>query len=267
MNPIKLEKLAQDVCSLAKETGFFIKNQLIDPNRLDIEEKGRHDFVTRVDKQAEERLIIGLRELLPECGFLAEENVGNTELKEFMWIVDPLDGTTNFIHGVPLFSISIAFCRDTEIILGVVHEVNLDECFYAWKGSPAFLNERQITISTISDLDHSLFATGFPYYDYDRMGPYMKVFDHLMRHSSGLRRLGSAAVDLAYVACGRFEGFYEYGLRPWDVAAGALIVKQAGGVVCDFKGGNNYLYGRELVATNKNIHAHLMKIINTNFNR
>lgn len=267
MNPIYLEKLAQDVCGLARETGFFIKNQLTGPHLLDIKEKGSHDYVTRVDRRAEELLIHGLGKFLPKSGFLAEENVGNTSIKEFMWIIDPLDGTTNFIHGVPLFSISIALCHHGEIILGVIYEINLDECFYAWKGSPAFLNDRQITASKISELDHSLFATGFPYYDYGRMEPYMKVFDYLMRHSSGLRRLGSAAVDLAYVACGRFEGFYEYGLRPWDVAAGAFLVQQAGGVVSDFKSGNNYLYGREIVATNQNIYSKLMEIISTNFNQ
>ncbi|MDP2422833.1 MAG: inositol monophosphatase family protein, partial [Bacteroidales bacterium] len=258
MNSIQLEKLTHDVCGLAKATGVFIKKQLEGDRQLDIQEKGSHDFVTRVDKLAEQMLVAGLKKLLPDSGFLAEEDTANTSQKQYMWIVDPLDGTTNYIHAVPLFSISIALICSNELIIGVIYEINLEECFYTWKGSPAYMNGKQISTSSLSNLDHSLFATGFPYYDYSRMEPYMKVFDHLMQHSSGLRRLGSAAVDLAYVACGRFEGFYEYGLHPWDVAAGALLVQQAGGKVSDFKGGNDYLYGGEIVATNDPVHQHLM---------
>ncbi len=136
------------------------------------------------------------------------------------------------------------------MILGVIYEINLDECFYAWEGSKAFLNGKEIHVSKAASLADSLIATGFPYYDYSKMENYMKLFNYFMKHTHGLRRLGSAATDLAYVACGRFDGFYEYSLQPWDVAAGAFIVKQAGGKVKDFNGNNNYIFGKEIVAGN-----------------
>ena len=139
---------------------------------------------------------------------------------------------------------------DNKIVLGVIYEINLDECFYAWEGSEAYLNGKEISVSNAPTLADSLIATGFPYYNYGRQDEYMELFKHFMKHTHGLRRLGSAATDLAYVACGRFEGFYEYSLQPWDVAAGAFIVKQAGGRVSDFKGGDDYIFGKEIVAGN-----------------
>ena len=159
--------------------------------------------------------------------------------------------------------------KDEKIIIGIIYEINQDECFYAWQNGGAFLNDKGISVSKVSHLKDSLLATGFPYSNYIYMKQYMAVFDYCMYHSHGLRRLGSAAADLAYVACGRFEGFYEYGLQSWDVAAGVLIVTEAGGKVSDFKGGDNYIFGREIIATNNSLcirsflkqsEKHLLKI-------
>ncbi|MCK6649888.1 MAG: inositol monophosphatase [Bacteroidia bacterium] len=248
--PINLELLCRQVCDLSKQTGNFIRLERHKFNTEKIEVKGKNDFVSYVDKTSEKMIIEGLEKLLPEAGFIAEEGTSTKKGEHYNWIIDPLDGTTNFIHGLPCFAISIALMRDQQLIMGVIYEVNFDECFYAWEGSKAYLNEKEIRVSNIDKLSGSLIATGFPYYDYSRLNEYMELFKYFMKHTHGLRRLGSAATDLAYVACGRFEGFYEYCLQPWDVAAGAFIVQQAGGKVTDFNGGENYLFGREIVAGN-----------------
>jgi myo-inositol-1(or 4)-monophosphatase len=155
--------------------------------------------------------------------------------------------------------------EDDEIVLGVIYEPNLDECFYAWKEGKAYLNEKVIHVSDQQQLQNSLLATGFPYIEYGKLEGYMELFTWFARNTSGLRRLGSAAVDLAYTACGRFEGFYEYGLHPWDVAAGVFIVKQAGGIVTDFTGGNNFVFGGELLASNTLLHPTLLDAVNSHF--
>jgi myo-inositol-1(or 4)-monophosphatase len=245
-----MQKLCQDVCLLTKKVGVFIKEQQEQFSSAKIEVKGKNDFVSYVDKTAEKKLVEGLSTLLPEAGFIAEEGTSTKKGEHYNWIIDPLDGTTNFIHGLPCFAISIALMRDNRLVMGIIYEINLDECFYAWEGSKAYLNGKEISVSANSTLASSLLATGFPYYDYQRMDEYMELFKYFMKNTRGLRRLGSAATDLAYVACGRFEGFYEYSLQPWDVAAGAFIVQQAGGKVTDFKGGDGYIFGKEIVAGN-----------------
>ncbi len=256
--------LTKNVTAITKEVSGFIKNNAGKLRQEDIEEKGLHDMVSYVDRGSEEMIKKALKELLPEAGFIAEES-GNDLAARFNWIIDPLDGTTNFVHGVPLYSISIALQEAGEIVLGVVHEVNLDECFYAWKGGTAYCNGQEIKVSKTEKLDASLIATGFPYYDFTRMEPYLKVFDQLMRNSRGIRRLGSAAVDLAYVACGRFEVFYEYGLHPWDVAAGAFIVAQAGGKLSGFDGTDDVIFGKDIIASNGIVHDEMLSIIIKNF--
>ena len=247
---INLQKLCQDVCLLAKQTGAFIQNERKNFSLDSIEVKGKNDFVSYVDKSSEKLLVARLSELLPESGFIAEEGTSTKTGEVYNWIIDPLDGTTNFIHGIPCYAISIALMRDKQLIMGVIYEINFDECFYAWEGSNAYLNDKIINVSTAPALSDALLATGFPYYDYNRLEEYMELFKYFMKNTHGLRRLGSAATDLAYVACGRFEGFYEYGLQPWDVAAGAFIVQQAGGKVTDFKKGDNFVFGKEIVAGN-----------------
>lgn len=265
MENSEYQQLCTNVCEISRKAGQYIKEQLNNISQAEIEQKGHHNYVTYVDKSAEELIVADLRKLLPGSGFITEENTAGHESQKFKWIIDPLDGTTNFIHKVPVFCVSIALMEGAEIVVGVVYEVNLDECFYAWKGGKAMLNDSEISVSPIKDFDNSLLATGFPYYDYGRLEDYVTVFKHFMQHTAGLRRLGSAAADLAYVACGRFEGFYEYGLNSWDVAAGAFIVQTAGGVVSDFQGGNNYLFGRELISGNPYAHPEMKTVISKIF--
>ncbi len=245
-----MQKLLQDVIVLVKETGEFIRQESRKFDSSKIEYKGKNDLVSYVDKEAERRLVHGLSEILPGSGFIAEEGTSNKKSDIYNWIIDPLDGTTNFTHGVPAYAISIALLKRGELSLGVVYEINRDECFHAARGKGAFLNHAPIQVSKVKSLDKSLLATGFPYYNFDQMRQYLTILNDFMQSTHGLRRMGSAAVDLAYTACGRFEGFFEYNLNAWDVAAGALIVQEAGGTVTDFNGGNDYLFGREIVAGN-----------------
>jgi myo-inositol-1(or 4)-monophosphatase len=262
---LNLELLTKQVANISRLSGSFLKNDMKNIRHSDIQSKGLNNFVTFVDKNSEARLVKELNKLLPEAGFIAEENQELKQRDRYNWIIDPLDGTTNFIHHIPLFSISIALMEGREVVLGVVYEVNLQECFYAWKNGGAYLNGHKIEVSGSKLLKDSLLATGFPYYDYGKLDQYIILFKHLMENTHGLRRLGSAAVDLAYTACGRFEGFYEYGLSPWDVAAGALIVQEAGGIVSDFSGGNNYIFGKEVIATNPFVNEELVTIIKSHF--
>ncbi|MGE0560822.1 MAG: inositol monophosphatase [Flavobacteriales bacterium] len=260
---MNLESICKEVNTLAKEVGAYIQSQKIAVS--DVETKSKNSLVTFVDKTAEQKLIKRLSKIVPEAGFIAEEGTSTKVGEVYNWIIDPLDGTTNFIHGVPCYCISIGLKRNNEIVLGVIYEINLNELFYAWEGSKAYLNGKVISVTPTLTLEDSLIATGFPYYDYEKQEEYMNLFKDLMKNSRGLRRLGSAAVDLAYVACGRFDAFYEYSLHPWDVAAGAFIVQQAGGKVCDFKGENNYLFGKEIIASNGNIHNELLLKVETYF--
>nr|WP_321412512.1 inositol monophosphatase family protein [uncultured Carboxylicivirga sp.] len=253
--------ICESVCEIARSTGLFIKEERQNA-KLDIEIKGSNDFVTHIDKASEKRIVEGLKKLLPEAGFIAEEGTEDVHGDRFNWIVDPIDGTTNFIHGLSPYAISIALMEDDKIVIGVVYEVGLDECFYSWKGGDAFLNDQTIEVSKAATVADSLIATGFPYSNYSLMEGFMKSMDYFMKNSHGLRRLGSAATDLVYVACGRFDSFYEYDLKPWDVAAGAFIVEQAGGRVCDFKKGDNYIFGREIVASNEATHDELSEVVN-----
>ncbi len=260
-----LEILCTQVQQLAREVGRFIFEEREKFTAADIIHKGKADMVTYVDKTSEARIVAALRELLPGSGFIAEEGTAKDNGEKYRWVIDPLDGTTNYIHGISPFAVSIALMEDQEIVLGVVYEISLDEMFYAWKGSNACLNGREIHVSKAAATADSLIATGFPYYDFSKLDKYMETMSFFMRNSHGMRRLGSAAADMAYVAAGRFEAFYEHALHAWDVAAGIIIVKQAGGKVCDFNGGENYLFGGEMIACNTNyfdefysiVHKHL----------
>jgi myo-inositol-1(or 4)-monophosphatase len=264
---LNLELLTKQVVNISRINGNLLKSEIRKIKNSDIQTKGLNNFVTYVDTSTEQKLVRELHLLLPEAGFIAEENQDLKKKENYNWVIDPLDGTTNFIHHMPLFSISIALMRKDEVMLGVVYEPNLQECFYAWNNGGAFLNGQRIGISQIKTLKDSLLATGFPYYDYGKLDEYIILFKYLMENTHGLRRLGSAAVDLAYTACGRFEGFYEYGLSPWDVAAGTLIVQEAGGKVSDFSGSDQYIFGGELVATNPFINHELLEVIISHFNK
>ncbi|CAN5344915.1 inositol monophosphatase family protein [soil metagenome] len=262
---MQLQNITNNVIDIAKQAGEFIRRQRKSFTPDKIEFKGLNDLVSYVDKTAEEIIVSSLQKVLPEAGFITEEKTISTTGERYNWIIDPLDGTTNFIHGLPVYSVSIALQEYDELVAGVVYEINLDECFYAWRGAPAWLNGEEISVSKTPSLDKSLLATGFPYYDFGKQAEYMALFTELMKGCHGLRRLGSAAVDLAYTACGRFDGYYEYNLNAWDVAAGILIVKQAGGEVVNFKGGDECLNTRELLATNGQITGEMLQVIQKYF--
>jgi myo-inositol-1(or 4)-monophosphatase len=256
----KLLSLVEDVKKIALEAGEYMMQERNRFSQEKVESKGLHDYVSYVDKTSEIMIVEGLEKLLPDSGFIAEEGTSEKHGEHYNWIIDPLDGTTNYIHGLPPFCVSIALQENNEIVLGVIYEPNLKELFWAVKGKGAFMNEKAIQVSATPDLDNALLATGFPYYDYSKLQPYMKLFEWCMIHTRGVRRLGSAAVDLAYVACGRMDGFFEYGLRPWDVAAGMLLVEEAGGKVSDFDGQNNALFGKEILAFNASTHQPFLEI-------
>lgn len=256
---MNLEKICAQTCLLTVEVGQFLKAELGKVKCQDIEHKQLNHLVSYVDKSAEQQLIKGLGGFLPQAAFLAEEETVKYEEKEWQWIIDPLDGTTNFLHHLPFFAISIALQHNNKTVLGVVHEVNNQETFYSWNGAnAAFLNKKRIQVSTTDSLEQSLLATGFPYYDFKQMDAYLQMLKPLMLGTRGLRRFGSAALDLAYVACGRFDGYFEYSLSPWDVAGGAFIVQQAGGLVGDFSGSDNFIHGREIIAGTPSIYQHLL---------
>ncbi len=246
-----LLKISQQTIELSREVGAYIREEAKGFDHHIVEEKGLNDLVSYVDKTAEEKIVEGLRKILPEAGFISEEGTAGYTREEFRWVVDPLDGTTNFTHGLPVYAVSIALIQQEELVVGVVYEINKDEMFWAVKGKGAWLNDQQIKVSSRVKLSESLLATGFPYYNFEQMSAYLKILNEFMQSTHGLRRMGSAAVDLVYVACGRFEGFFEYNLNAWDVAAGSLIVKEAGGEVTDFSLGDNFLFDREIIAGGK----------------
>ncbi len=223
-----------------------------------IELKGKNDLVTDADLAAEKAIISILKEHFPADDILAEESENRPHLtKARTWIIDPIDGTTNFAHSFPVYCVSIALWEHKSPKVGLVYEVANDELFVAEVGKGAFLNDEPIHVSTNSEPSASLIGTGFPYKSFHLLEPYLKMFKRMMRKTHGVRRPGSAAWDLCNVACGRFEGFYEYGLNAWDVAAASLIVEEAGGVVTDWQGKNDWLFGERIIAGNKAIHAFL----------
>lgn len=258
---IDLLPILEQTEKVAREAGVFIRNERQSFDQNKVEQKGLNDLVSYVDKEAEKMIVDRLSLILPEADFITEEGTAATSGKEYTWIIDPLDGTTNFIHGLPIFSVSIGLRYREEIVLGVVYEVNFNECFYAAKGHGAFCNGKKISVSPAKTLGDSLIGTGFPYSAFGEIDNYLSVLRILMEKCHGLRRMGSAAVDLCYVACGRLDGFFEYDLKPYDVAAGVIIIQEAGGRVSDFEMGNDFIFGKKIVATNGLIHEELGKDI------
>lgn len=258
---MNLSTVENNVIELCSEVAEFIRTERIHFDHSRIEQKGTFsNLVSYVDKESERKLVESLKKILPGAGFLAEEGTDTKSQNEYSWIIDPLDGTTNFLHGVPIFAISIALTQNGKPVLGVVYEVSHKECFHAIANGSAYCNGKEIHVSPISSLSESLLATGFPYYHTEKKDQYLEIIKSFLEKTHGIRRLGSAAIDLAYVACGRLEGFFEYDLKAWDVAGGAFILQQAGGTVTDFKGGDNFLYGGELCASG-NIHPEMLKLI------
>lgn len=262
-------ELCKEVCELARETGTYLSSERQKLHgSVQSESKGLHDYVTRFDRESERRIVERLGRLLPESGFIAEEGTAVADGRErYVWIVDPLDGTTNYIHGLAPTCVSIGLYdrqasaeRQRPVMtVGVVYEIWADECFSASAGEEgAFVNGQPISVSSCRCLNDSLVATGFPYTDFSRMKEYMQLLEWTMKGSHGVRRLGSAAADLVYTACGRCDAFYEYGLKPYDVAAGAFIVEKAGGLTGDFSGGGNWLFGGEMVAANPHVFDELL---------
>jgi myo-inositol-1(or 4)-monophosphatase len=258
---MELRDLCLEIENIAKETGIFIMKE---SRRFDIRRarsKGLNDFVSYVDVGAEKMLVENLGRLIPEAGFFVEEGTSSKEGTRYCWIVDPLDGTTNFMHGVHPFAISIALSDYKEVIAGIVHEASGAETFTAWKGGGAWLNGERIKVSVTRNLSDSLVSTGFPYKDFTRLPSYLKCLEHLIRNTHGVRRMGSASIDLAYVACGRFDAFFEYGLNPWDIAAGTLLIHEAGGKVSDFSGNREEATCKEIIAANNLVYTEFLEIV------
>ena len=251
MNPADLLKPILDLC---QEVGAFQCEHLNQVSQNQVEDKGLNQLVSFVDQQSERKLTEALTVLLPGSRFIGEEFASQErETSGYTWVIDPLDGTTNFLHGLPVFSISIALLDEGRPVLGVVHCPALGETFTAVRGEGAHLNGQRIQVSSNSELSKSLLATGFPYYEFGKMQPYLELLQVFMKGTQGLRRMGSAAIDLAYTACGCFDAFFEMNLSPWDIAAGMLLVEEAGGKVCDFSGGDSVLFGQEIIACSANL--------------
>jgi myo-inositol-1(or 4)-monophosphatase len=262
-----LTYLLEHTIAIAKEAGAFIRKERKAFDLSQVEHKGLNDLVSYVDKQSEQLIVEKLSTLLPESDFIAEEGTMGTSGKAYTWIIDPLDGTTNFIHGIPAFAVSIGLKHHEEIVLGVVYEINLDECFYAIKGGGAWCNGNPVKVSQAADLSAALIGTGFPYSAMGKIDDYLAALKSLMSKTHGIRRIGSAATDLCYVACGRFDGFFEYNLQPYDVAAGLLIVQEAGGEVSDFNNGKDFLFGKKIIASNGLIHTAIWEEIDKFWNK
>lgn len=243
----------------AKIAGEIILSNLGKISKDDIRLKQASDFVTYVDKESEAAIIKTIKEIFPAHNFLAEESSKETGSEGYRWIIDPLDGTTNFIHQYPMFSVSIALEYKKEILAGVVFEPLKNDLFFAEKGKGAFLNEQPIKVSVVTDSMDSLIATGFPFRTKEIIDIYLKLFRNILFKVSDLRRAGSAALDLAYLAAGRCEGFFEIGLSAWDIAAGSLLIQEAGGIVTDFGGGKDYLQTGNIVAGNAAIHGDILR--------
>lgn len=261
-----LRQLCNQVCDCVLETAQMIRNERESFSaESGVEIKGHSNFVTYIDKLSEKKLVEQLSVLLPEAGFLAEEGTSDKRGEVYNWVIDPIDGTTNFIHGLTPHAISVALMRKNEVVIGVVCEISHNELFYAWEGSQAFLNHKVITVTSVSEHQNALIATGFPYTSFNKMEKYQSCLRELMEKTGGVRRLGSAAIDICYVACGRFEAFWEYGLHPWDVAAGVLILKQAGGVITDFDHDGNYIFNGEIIVANTNYFDKFYEIVHRHF--
>ena len=228
---------------------------------LTVQSKSPNDFVTEVDRAAEQAIIEVLRDAFPGHGILAEESGESGPESEYTWIIDPLDGTTNFIHGMPQYAVSIAQAKNGVLEHAVVYDPNTNEMFTASRGAGAFLNDRRIRVSRRTRLNEALIGTGFPFRRFDHVDAYLAMFKELTQKTAGIRRPGAASLDLAYVAAGRFDGFWEMGLSPWDMAAGVLLIQEAGGLVSDLSGEANYLTTGNLVAGTPKIFGQLLPII------
>lgn len=244
----------------ALTAGALLRRHLGTLRSDEVDVKKRFDFVTVVDKKSEALIIETIRDVFPKHKFYAEESARD-EGGGFRWIIDPLDGTTNFIHSVPLFAVSIALEVDHDIVLGVIYDPMRKELFVAEKGKGATVNNQPIHVSAVTQFDVGLLGTGFPFRIKEQLDTYLKSFRELFFLSSGIRRVGAVALDFAWLASGRYEGFWEMGLSPWDVAAGYLLIKEAGGLITDFGGGDEPVWTGNVVASNGHLHAQVLKVV------
>ncbi|MDP4712214.1 MAG: inositol monophosphatase [Saprospiraceae bacterium] len=255
------QDIALQTVEAVKEVAAFIRSQLGRVGSADILDKGTHSLVSYVDRRAEEMLVAGLQKITPDAVFLTEEQTVAPVAGELKWIIDPLDGTTNFLHGVPLFAISAGLEYQGRIVVGVVAELMREEYFWAWAGGGTFLNGKQVGVRRSERLFDACICIGLPADQGALYRDTLHLLSRLIPATRGVRNLGAAAVEIAYVACGRFDAFIELGLSPWDVAAGALLVQEAGGKVTDAAGGADYLYGGAFVATNGALHPEVLEQI------
>jgi myo-inositol-1(or 4)-monophosphatase len=248
----------------ALNAGKLIGRASRDIDQLQVSVKQQNDFVTEVDRAAEATIIDTLREVYPSHAILAEEsgNSGNSDgNSEFQWIIDPLDGTTNFIHGFPQYAVSIALAQKGVLQHAVVYDPNRNELFSASKGAGAFLNDKRIRVTKRAKIDEALLGTGFPYRVFDHVDTYLTIFKEISQRCAGIRRPGAASLDLAWVAAGRLDGFWEFGLAPWDMAAGALLIQEAGGLVSDLAGEGDYLNTGNIVGGTPKVFSQLLQAI------
>jgi myo-inositol-1(or 4)-monophosphatase len=247
----------------ARSAGAIINRAALDLEVLKVGQKGPNDFVSEVDRAAEHAIIDILLEAYPGHAILAEESGRERGAKhsEYTWIIDPLDGTTNFLHGFPVYAVSIALSHRGQVQQAVVYDPTRNDLFFASRGRGAFVNDRRLRVSKRTRLNDSLVGTGFPFRRGDNFKRYVKMFEEVMQACAGLRRPGAAALDLCYVAAGYYDGFFEMGLSPWDAAAGSLIITEAGGLVGNFTGEADFLYQRELVAGNPRVYGQLVQIL------
>ncbi len=263
---LNLNSILPTVAHVAVKAGDFVKKELLSFHHDQVKIKDFNSLVSYVDIEAEKIIVSGLRNIIPNADFLTEENtIALSGESTYTWVIDPLDGTTNFIHSLPFFGVSIALKEKEDFVLGVVYDVMHDVLFKAARSYGATANGKEIFVSETDNLENSVLATGFPYNAFDHMEKYLNLFRALFQNTRGIRRFGSAALDLCYVANGSFGGFFEYGLNPWDVGAGIVIVREAGGQVTDFSGSNNMISDKTILATNGKIHNVLLASIRRHF--
>ena len=255
------EQLIRTAVDCVKEGGAVLLDYHTKLQTLQIQSKGRFDYVTEADLAAQEAIVQLIRSRHPDHEILAEEDESSSGQNASRWLVDPLDGTTNFIHGFPVFAVSVALEYKDAIVLGAVYDPCRHELFLAQKGNGATLNGSPIQVSNREKVGEALVATAFPWREKTTLAHYLRGFNRVFAKVSDVRRSGSAALDLSYVACGRCDGYWELGLSPWDIAAGHLLVQEAGGYISDFNGGNNHIWIGDVVAGNPSIHTFLLEII------
>jgi myo-inositol-1(or 4)-monophosphatase len=245
----------------ARRAGSIINRAALEGGNLNVRSKRANDFVTQVDQAAEQAILDIVRKAYPDHGFLAEESGRSGEDAETVWIIDPLDGTTNFIHAFPQYCVSIAVRTRGALAHAVVYDPNRNELFTASKGHGAYLNDRRIRVSKATRLNEALAGTGFPFKELERLELYTRQLQAMMKTCAGVRRAGAAALDLAYVACGRLDAFWELGLAPWDMAAGALLIVEAGGLVGDLRGDQGFLESGDICAATPKVFPALLEAL------